>query len=366
MAKRWKRLTKRQLKKKLKGKQPAPTTATQSQANHRPAPSSPSPGPKLSKTGKQKVLHRPGPSSPSPVPSSPSSVSTNLYLQEMNCGFFREGLGWDAPEDDGDASAATVKAMDGRSDHERRADLERSLQSLQGASPRLTLALEHGLGARICAWSQSLGLHPAVDSVLVPLEQQGGKSCRARARADAGKKTAAAPQLALEHMAWDGNGWPQLKVTLEHGPGVCRCACSWSLGRGAEELAQAVSTWEEEQRTLPKQCGRCNKVRMPHFARVGPDLTRRGLEKVSLEILRRQRQRWEERKRLQEFKEARRLLPEYIQRWEEKHGRELSFADLHREAKRDSSEPICVLGRAVEKKLQELAQDLLGQGVDLD
>ena len=86
---------------------------------------------------------------------------------------------------------------------------------------------------------------------------------------------------------------------------------------------------------------------------------------MSLEILRRQRQRWEERK-CPVFKEARRLLPEYIQRWEEKHGRELSFADLHQEAKRDSSEPICVLGRAVEKKLQKLAQDLLAPGVDLD
>ena len=36
------------------------------------------------------------------------------------------------------------------------------------------------------------------------------------------------------------------------------------------------------------------KVRMPHFARVGPDFTRRGMEKRSLEILQRQKRRWEE------------------------------------------------------------------------
>ena len=36
------------------------------------------------------------------------------------------------------------------------------------------------------------------------------------------------------------------------------------------------------------------KVRMPHFARVGPDFTRRGMVKLQLEILQRQKRRWEE------------------------------------------------------------------------
>ena len=36
------------------------------------------------------------------------------------------------------------------------------------------------------------------------------------------------------------------------------------------------------------------KVRMPHFARVGPDFTRRGMEKLQLGILQRQKKRWEE------------------------------------------------------------------------
>ena len=36
------------------------------------------------------------------------------------------------------------------------------------------------------------------------------------------------------------------------------------------------------------------KVRMPHFARVGPDFTRRGMDKLQLEILQRRKRRWEE------------------------------------------------------------------------
>ena len=52
----------------------------------------------------------------------------------------------------------------------------------------------------------------------------------------------------------------------------------------------------ERQAELEQLPSASHKVRMPHFARVGPDFTRRGMEKLSLEILRRQVKRWEERK----------------------------------------------------------------------
>ena len=52
----------------------------------------------------------------------------------------------------------------------------------------------------------------------------------------------------------------------------------------------------ERQAELEQLPSPSHKVRMPHFARVGPDFTRRGMEKSSLEILRRQVKRWEERK----------------------------------------------------------------------
>ena len=41
--------------------------------------------------------------------------------------------------------------------------------------------------------------------------------------------------------------------------------------------------------------GHEGRVMMPHFARVGPDFTRRGMEKLQLGILQRQKKRWEER-----------------------------------------------------------------------
>lgn len=70
---------------------------------------------------------------------------------------------------------------------------------------------------------------------------------------------------------------------------------------GLEMAAELEAAADAESQALKEQ-GQ-DKVRMPHFPRVGPDLTRKGLEIKSLETLRRQVQRHAEKKRLQEESE---------------------------------------------------------------
>ena len=116
----------------------------------------------------------------------------------MNCGFFREGLGWDAPI----YISSDDEAMDGRSDHERQDDERQADQDDE-----------------------------AID----------GRSDHERQDDERRKRNRDDDDVVID------------------APSV--------------------------------------KVRMPHFARVGPDFTRRGMETLQLEILQRQKKRWKERQK---------------------------------------------------------------------